>query len=443
MKCWWLSFWILERCVAIALEKTQEMLHSRGRYDSQTSRNMPPITCESNEGSTIKTVDEYKFRVLIEQELRSAHDTKFTHWGIPDLTKFCDTALCGKEGNTRVTGDSRSLCIVYVLEIRCREQTKMQSDEGKSLTMQCFLAQQHGAGVDKYLGSDLISLFDLIREGVYKKYVEESPACGNFHLPDGRCDFSAAAESGFLKQLTNDPGHIGTQACKQFTASPNDLVTLQPLSGSIASFPVWLEPPLGCDLEQEYLMHILIRARKLRIHFMQSWFLKMENEVFRGNRLWFEKALQRYHPASGAGSLDSDAAIDADKEDEDEDESKEKQYDMTKSEVTTNELLKDQKLLADLDQKMNTQYDFRRPTLSEKKLTGWEYEHAALSLNPATNRGKFRFTNLDEAINSHDTLDVKYISDKDLFKPPQQIGGDTVRHIKVSKAPGRPGGIWS
>lgn len=400
----------------------------RPTLDGRHGKNMPPITCDTSDGPSIKSMSEYAFKTLIENRLVhsgfSGNANKFTHWGIPDLTTFCNEILCGrnrKGGSPNiVTGDSRSLCIVYVLEIRCREQTKMQSDQGKSLTLQCFLAQQRSHDLDKYLSADILPLFDRLREGVAAKFTKEHSECGRYRLPDGRCDFSAVAEQGFLRDMKKDLGHgrDGKQACEQFNSAPSkEVADLQHFTGAIATAPLWLTPPLKCDSEQALPLHVLTRARKLRVHFMQSSFLKMENEVFHGSTQWLERTINRYLPATfrkpavEAGSQDatddSDGGSEADGP--------------TKNEYNRNEVVRDQGVLASLHRRMDRKSDFWSPTLSGKELTGWEYERAMTILPAHETPDKYSYA-IDPMVHKRYVFSGQHNDEVDTFKAPQVIG---------------------
>eukprot|EP00397_Hematodinium_sp_SG-2012_P007362 GEMP01007407.1.p1 GENE.GEMP01007407.1~~GEMP01007407.1.p1 ORF type:complete len:814 (+),score=181.26 GEMP01007407.1:353-2794(+) len=283
--------------------------------DDRQKPKMPPITCQYVIGPKIYNLDEFEFKTRIENGLKDKTQKKFTHWGLANLSDFCDRALCAEDAHRhsqvhfaqkrrsqdgRVMGDSRSLCIAYVLEMRCREQSKMQDDAGKSLTMQCFLSQAHTIQ-KKYLSADFIAEIRAVHQSVYKKYSEDTlhhmgKHCATLKFPNGECDFSGAVEQSILEAVEKDPDIQGLTSCKQLASGKDDKIyeELQKQTGIVVSVPKWLAPELDCTNTTTNPI-ITAKARRLRVHFMQSWFIKMENEVFHSRRLWFQFALARYH----------------------------------------------------------------------------------------------------------------------------------------------------
>jgi len=367
------------------------------RYES-----MPPVTCkdEINGGIKVYNLNEYRFKVVIERGLMGTKDTRYTHWGVADISAFCNKALCSAKGpgdndwdtthmgkgDGTVVGDARSLCMAYVLEARCREQTKMQKDEGASLTMQCFLAQSKDLDVRKYLKSDLMGGLKQLRKLINIKYTDLSSdnKCADFKIKDkDACDFSSLYEHRIRVSEERDSAKAGRHMCEKLKNPTNNEVDLQKLTGIIAQTPSWLYPELTCKstevLEEE--LFINVKARKLRVHFMQWWFTRMEEDIFKGDRKWFAKALERYHHE--ATSTSSQQSIDAHGADEDEEEESpaagEDEEKTSVSEAIKLEQSENRRILQILRETIDAGKDLLNQSMGLKTISGWEFNIARKS----------------------------------------------------------------
>lgn len=407
------------------------------RYES-----MPPVTCkdEMNGGIRVYNINEYRFKVAIERGLMGTKDTRYTHWGVSDISVFCNKALCSakgpgdhdwdtthmSKGDGTVVGDARSLCMAYVLEARCREQTKMQKDEGASLTMQCFLAQSKDLDVRKYLKSDLMGGLKQLQKLINLKYTEltSDNKCADFKIKDkDACDFSSLYEHRIRVSEERDSAIAGRHMCEKLKNPTNNEVDLQKLTGIIAQTPSWLYPELTCKstevLEEE--LFINVKARKLRVHFMQSWFTRMEEDIFKGDRKWFAKALERYHHE--ATSTSSQQSIDvhgADEEEEEESPAPEEEegQNSSVSEAIRLEQSENRRVLQVLQETIDAGKDLLNQSMGKKTISGWEFNIARKSAAGADGGLKIGASYL---MPTNENKGLEKMEEK-LINPPTKVG---------------------
>jgi len=279
---------------------------------------MPTITCQFPTGTTaMPPMDEFNFKRHIDAGL--SQKGKATHWGVPDLTDFCNMAFCSHGGTEninwdnhersvkdgRLLGPAEDLCLGYVLKQRCDEQKKLQKDNGQTLTLECFLAEQDLSGVKVYLKSDLIGQLPTMRRRIYEKYVRQAgPLCDAWRFKNGNCDLSAVYEQKVrvrMESESEDPENLNAPvSCERLISPSNHIRDFADRAGMTVGVPQWLFPILDCTLHEgqtAHELHVDTEARKMRIHFMQEVFTTVENSMLGDQSKWLHTAMQVFHPA--------------------------------------------------------------------------------------------------------------------------------------------------
>jgi len=366
---------------------------------------MPPIMCDYPTGPQVYNINEYRFKSLLEMGLRSKNQGKFTQWGVPDVRRFCDKMLCSAEGPNRlqevagttktfsdgtIIGDGRTLCVGFVLQQRCENQEKLQRGDGEgALTLQCFLSKArdvsaaHSSVAVDFLEFDLVEGLTILRHQLANKYEKE---CENFKLSTGGCDYSAV-HANDLKMKQTDYIQQGAHIkCEDAHTTSKKILDLQTKTGVPASYPKWMKPTIACtglDEHQMEDMHVTLKARQLRIQLLRNWFMKIENDIFRGDRKWLKKTLERYHGASQS----TESVIHSSKHETEIDPNVKATYSWkTPDKLTTvqevrkdaiNEEIEDSKKSINLVQEvMEMNHEFLDMTFRSKEITAWEFDIA-------------------------------------------------------------------
>eukprot|EP00397_Hematodinium_sp_SG-2012_P004892 GEMP01004907.1.p1 GENE.GEMP01004907.1~~GEMP01004907.1.p1 ORF type:complete len:891 (+),score=173.63 GEMP01004907.1:1137-3809(+) len=178
----------------------------------------------------------------------------------------------------RLDDNTLSLCISHYLESRCKKQLKGAPNGGETQSMQCFLAQEN-AEAEAILNVNIQEQLNLVRG---------KPPCEN---PEDvlKCDNSATYEKRFLEQILGIDRDLSKAKCESFTSSDEN--RRKNAWGSPLRNPEWMMPRFRCNYN---LMHVTLQARKHRLNYMQSWYAKMENELFRGEYQWFAQTMRSF-----------------------------------------------------------------------------------------------------------------------------------------------------
>jgi len=423
--------------VFIILQKYGTEARSGDRYES-----MPPVTCNYATGVRTYNIDEGQFKLRMDQGLGKTKNTKFTNWGLPDLGRFCDKVLCSEGGPSiknfdsvrktfedgSVVGDNRTLCIQYILTQRCKRQER--EEHGGDLTLQCFLAQgKKQETIQSYLHGDVIEGLRTLKDEFYKRNKEKvDKNCAHHLNDDGTCDFAAAYETSRKKTRENQFRRDTFNYCQRYQDTPQAYIELQKLTGVIASFPKWFKR-LKCEYDHKDPMksYIAIKARKLRVHYLQSWFMRVEKDIFHKDRRWLKQAMQHHHHHN-LFAKDSDSEINR-IEDETLDWKKMvsnfevgKDSKMTKTEA---EIRNGKKIIENMRKEYLENTDYLDMTFRERGVTGFEYQLAARAAVNLRSRNAPTGLNFElTAAYLQPGLDKNALYDleKNFLLPPETIG---------------------
>eukprot|EP00397_Hematodinium_sp_SG-2012_P007607 GEMP01007655.1.p1 GENE.GEMP01007655.1~~GEMP01007655.1.p1 ORF type:complete len:823 (+),score=214.09 GEMP01007655.1:297-2765(+) len=225
--------------------------------------------------------------------------------------------------------ETLSLCVAHYYTMRCGKQKG-----GAVMSIQCFLAEDNAID-NKAIDEDILKQLEMLEESTRKHMHERSQLCNplaakekassdalkettarsvdesvietsNVEAPEDEslsstlpCDFSLEYEKLMLKSLSALDRDVGILICERsvFEAAKRK----KRVWGSPIHIPEWQVPKIHCGVRRqasEYSMVVRLLARKHRLSYMQSWYARMENELFHGEWQWFISHMRNFTNAA-------------------------------------------------------------------------------------------------------------------------------------------------